>query len=122
MASQGYIDSLLSGLSPDVRRIVQKALEHLASSLKFGQPEHRTKARNFGGAFLTTTTPGVANAEFVLPHGLANAPYLLIPVLPVGEAGAKVVNLTVTRAADARFLYLSSPEVDTVVWVYVEGS
>lgn len=121
MASLGYIDSLLSGLDQNTRRIVAKALEHIVQNLKFGVPTEATRTRNFGMGYLTATTPSVPDREFAVPHTIGSRPYLCIPVLPVGETGAKVVSLTVTRPADERYIYLSSPEVDTDIWLLVEG-
>ena len=108
MADLGYLRSLLSGISDDpTRRILLTAFEHVLTDLRVGVPEHHVRATNLQLYFQMSTTAS-DTAEFSIAHGLAGAPHLAIPVLDLRQPGAKLVPLTVTKAADRRRVYLKT--------------
>lgn len=70
---------------------------------------------------LTATTPATPDEEFSIVHNIGSIPYNLIPCLPLDTAGAMLVDLTVTRAADIQRVYLSSSVADAPITVFVEA-
>jgi hypothetical protein len=109
MADLGYIDGKLRGLSDDVsKRILLDIFTHLVKSgIAIGEPVHQTRSKNLTATFLTSTT-ATSTGEFSIVHGLESAPQYAIPVVDLQQAGAQLVPLRVTRAADARRVYLQS--------------
>jgi hypothetical protein len=123
VADPAYIESELNALPPDVRVVMVRVFRDFLRDLRFG---HSTgtppdPATNFGAGFFTATTPAVANTEFTITHTFGRAPYLALPVLRLDAIGSQIARLMVTRAADADFLYLSSPDVNVPVTLVVEG-
>ena len=122
MSDLGSIELKLGGVEDmTLRRILFSIFQKLVPDTRFGRAEAGEAAQNFGGGFFFGTTPGTANTEFIISHSFGRTPYLLIPVLPLDQVNARIVPLTVTRAADARNIYLSSPEEDAAIFVYLEG-
>jgi len=121
MASQAYLESLLAGITPDLRRRFRPIFAALLRSLRFGPPTSGQSSTNFKAVYLSGTTSSSANTEFIIRHGLGIAPYMAIPVIPLGEEGAKLVDLTVTRATDATFIYLSSSVTSAPFTLLVEA-
>ena len=121
MADKGFIRTLTASI-PDqtTRRVVQQSFEHVLDNMRLGVPEHQTRAVNSQQYWLVGTTSTSANTEFSLEHGLPSAPRYLIPTLDLSQPGAKIVPLTVTRAADARRIYLSSSDTNASITVLVE--
>lgn len=121
MARAGYIEQLLAGLPSDHKRVLKLAFEYVLDNLRHGRPDDGSRAENGQAYFFEGTTPGVANTEFSIAHGLGSAPYLLIPVLPLDVVNARIVPLKVTRAADSERIYLSSSEINAYFRVMVEA-
>jgi len=121
MASLSRAKSLLAGIEPNLYRQLSSVLDTILSSLSFGQPTSGESAGNHAAVYLSGTTHATPSTEFTIAHGLPNAPYLAIPVLPLGEEGAKMVPLTVTRVADGDFIYLSSSVADAPIRLMVEA-
>jgi hypothetical protein len=115
------IRALLRGLDPQTSRILEHALTQLGENAHYGIPADEAKAENFSAYFLYGRTHATPSTEFAITHRLETAPHLAIPCLPLGEAGAKMVDLTVTRKADERFIYLSSSVADAPFWLLVEA-
>jgi hypothetical protein len=120
MATSSYVESLMGGLTREMRATFKRVFDYTLSNLRFGPPVHQNRAENIQAYWLTATTPTTANEEFSIAHGLARTPYLAIPVLPVTAVGAATVNLQVTRAADASRVYLRSPSTNVPVWILCE--
>src|SRR3990167_2753906 len=120
MASVCYVESLTGGLARDLRLAFKQTFQYLLTNLRLGPVAHQTRAENWQAYYLTSTTPATANEEFSIAHGLARTPYVLVPVLPLDQVNAQIVNLTVSRAADAKRIYLTSPSTSAVVSVLVE--
>lgn len=120
MASPPYVESLLGQLGTDQRQVFKRVFDYILTNLRFGPPAHQVRADNHQSYYLTSTTAAVANTEFSVLHGLGRTPYVAIPVLPLDAVGAKMVPLTVTRAADASRVYLSSSSTSAAVWLLVE--
>ena len=122
MSEIGSIETRLGGIADmETRRILVSIFTTLLPDTRFGRAVTNTPSTNMGGGFFTATTPAVANTEFSIEHSFGHAPYLLIPVLPLNSINAKIARLTVTRAADADRVWLSSPDTDAAIVVYLEG-
>lgn len=121
MANPSYLKTLFGGADAGLRRALDQAWEYILGNLRFGRPVDQDRAENFQAYFYEATTPGVANTEFSIAHGLGRAPYLLIPVMPLNTVGAQMVRLEVTRAADESRIYLSSPDTDAPITILLEG-
>ena len=120
MASKGFVIALLNSLEDGVKRILNPTFEYVLDNLRFGHPDPGTRAENFSIFWFTATTPSTGGTEFSIEHGLNVTPQTLIPVLPLDEVGAQIVPLTVTRVADGRRVYLSSPTTSATVFVGLE--
>lgn len=121
MANPEYVASQLGGVDPGIRKSLTDVFRYVLGNLRFGRPS-QPRAENMQLYFVSGTTAAVANDEFSIAHGLATAPYLLIPVLDLQTVNAAIVPLTVTRAADASRIYLSSAEAGVTFTVLVEAA
>lgn len=122
MANPEYVLAQLGGIDSDLKRVLAAVFRYVLQNLRLGRVAHQTRLENVQAYFLNGTTAAVANAEFSIAHGLGSAPYVLLPVLDLQTVGAKLVPLTVTRAADASRVYLSSSVTSAPVSVVVEAS
>lgn len=122
MADLGYVRSLLTSI-PDAptKRVLQSAFEHVLNNIRIGVPEHQTRATNLQAYWLTATTPATASEEFSIAHGLPSTPHYAIPMLELDKPGAKAVPLEVTRAADAKRIYLRSTSTSAPILLLVEN-
>jgi hypothetical protein len=121
MAKVAGVDVLIGGLDADTKRVFSRVFDYVLNNLRFGRADHQARAENVQAYFLEGTTHAVANTEFSIAHGLGQAPYLVVPVLDVTTAGKKLPRLTVTRAADAMRVYLSSPDTSQPFSILVEA-
>jgi hypothetical protein len=121
MAQPSYIEALLGGLDAGVKRALKLVFEYVLTNLRFGRPEERQRAENIQAYYYSATTAATANQEFAIAHALGRAPYLVLPVLSLQDVGAKLVPLTVTKAADESHVYLSSSVTNAPITVLVEG-
>lgn len=121
MASIGYLESLLNTL-PQALKVPMVAFTREAfKTLNFGAPQSTAKAAtNFHGNLVPLTTAANSGDEVAVAHGLGRVPRTLFNLVGLDTVNATLVPLTVTRAADATYLYLSSPVTDAATWVYVE--
>lgn len=123
MAAVGQLEALLGGLPQDIKRVLVAFARYAFKNLRFGAPPEAigaAAAENFGGALVRFVTASTPNAEVAVEHRLDRAPRALWPCLSMDTVNATVPVLTVTRPADARFLYVKSPSVSTECLVYVE--
>lgn len=123
MADLGLLRQKINGLPVELRATVLDIVTILCKDLRFGHPQQMQPdpLTNFGGGFFTFTTPSTPGDEVAVAHGFGRIPYLLVPCLPLDTVGASLVPLTVTQAATAKNLYLSSSVADAEVTVIVEG-
>ena len=122
MAVYAYIESRLTGIQdPILQNLLKSVFQYLVPGITFGNAVQNTKSTNMSGGFYTGTTSATASAEFLVPHNFGRAPYLLIPVVPLNVVNAALVQLTVSRAADANNVYLKSPVVSAHIAVYLEA-
>lgn len=117
MASKGYVDSLLNRLDPEIKQTLQPAFHHVMDTWQIGSG---TKAANAQWYRFTSTTASDANAEFSIEHGLDQIPVQVFPVLDLSQVNSVMPTLTVTRAPDARRVYLSSPSTGVVFSILME--
>ena len=121
MANLGFIETLL-GIFPDKeKRSLGKAFEEVTKFTRVGVAETGTKSENLSGAFYAVTTSTTAGQEVAVSHNFGTAPYLLVPVVDLTSSGGSIIPMTVTRAADASYLYLSSSETEKTMLFYVEA-
>lgn len=120
MADLGYVKAILRQV-PDAttRRALEECFTHVLGNLRFGVPEHQTRAVNLQTYFQASTT-AASTGEFSVPHGLGSAPHLAIPVLDLSQPGCKLVPLEVSRAADGARVYLKSTSTAAPLWLLVE--
>ena len=115
MADIGFVRSLLAGIADaTTKRILTSVSEHVLGNLRFGDPEHQSRAENFQAYFYTSTTAS-DTGEFSVAHGLNVTPNLLIPILDVKQVGATWPLLTISRAADTRRVYFKAAAGSTNV-------
>ena len=121
MSAVGYLESLLNTLPPDLRKTMQAFTREAFKQLRFGAPgESAVAAENMGGHLVPFTTASVADDEVAVEHQLSRVPRWAIVGLDLGTVNATAPVLVVTRAADMRFFYVSSPTTDAAAVVYVE--
>lgn len=121
MASAGYLESLANTLPDAVKKPIQNLIREAFKTLRFGAPSgEAVAAENFGGHLVPFTTSSSANGEVAVAHRLARVPRLAFQMLPLDTVNATAPVLTVTRAADAVYLYVSSPTTDATGLLYVE--
>lgn len=121
MARISYVESLIAGVDADTKRALKQAFEYVLDNLRFGRPDVESRTENGQHYFFEGTTPAVANTEFSIAHGMATAPYLLLPVLPLDTVNAQLVPLKVTRVADSERIYLSSSVTNAAFRIMVEA-
>ena len=119
MAALGGVLAELGGLPADLKKTFTNVFTYLVPNLRFGPIEHQTKAENFQGFYVNSTTAS-STGEFSILHGLGRIPYLLKPVLPLDVTGAQMVPLEVTRAADVNRVYLKSSVTNAPISLYLE--
>lgn len=121
MAAIGFLESLLNTLPADLRKALINFVREAFKTLAFGTPDTTTvAATNFGGHLVPVTTSTVANQETAVAHGLARRPRLLMPFLDPNLVNASMPVVTITRAADATYFYLSSATTTASFHVYCE--
>ena len=121
MASLGGLEALIGSLPADTKRVMTELLRALVPFLRFGPVEHQDKAENFAGATLVSTT-ATSTSEFSIQHGLGRAPFRFMPCLDLNSSGMELVNVRVSRPADASRIYLRAEAGSTgkVFAFYVE--
>lgn len=122
MAELGSIELKLGSLKDEgLKGVLLSIFRTLVKDVRFGRAVDGDPSQNFGGGFFVGTTHAVANTEFSIVHTLGRIPYLIVPVLPLSVVNAKIPRLTVTKAADANRVYLSSPDTSAAFYIYLEG-
>lgn len=131
MAAPGSVEAILSSIpDPQLQRAMKNLFRYILTNLAFGRATGSTSqsaastavpSENLVGGYFTATTPGVANQEFAVAHSFGHAPYLAVPVLPLDQVNASMVQLTVSRAADASNVYFKSPATSQPIYLYIEG-
>ena len=122
MADIGTIRSLCQGIpDPTIKRILIECFEEIVgkTGITFGDPDHQRKATN-ARAYFEVSTTAASTGEFSIQHGMGTAPTLAIPVIDVGQPGAQLVPLHVTRAADSQRIYLKSTSTGARVTLLLE--
>lgn len=106
------------------RSTLDTMLQETQSNILAGRPipgdKQAARGANIRWFPLQATTPSTPDEEFSIEHGLGNTPYNLIPCMPLDESGWQLVRLTVTRPADNKRVWLSSPDADAPIMVFVE--
>lgn len=123
MADLGFFESEIRTLPEALRPTLLRLFRALLTDIRFGHPsgEVADPLQNLAGAFLHSTTPAVANAELAIPHSFGRTPYLALPVLRLDAVGSSIVQLTVSRVADDKRIYVTSPITSAPITLAVEG-
>lgn len=111
------MESLLNRLKEDVKAPVIEAFRYVLPSLRLGG---NTKATNFAWVRIEGVTSSNAGTEFSVLHGLDGAPSKLIPIVDLSVINSQLVPLVVSRAPDARRIYLTSSSTGATFSAYVE--
>ena len=120
MAVSGYVESLLGGLTPDVKRVLTEAFRYVLPNGRFGPVAHQSKSENFLAYYVNSTTGSTANEEFSIVHGLGRTPYLCVPVLSLESSASQWIPLFVTRPADSQRIYFRSSSTSAAFTVLIE--
>jgi hypothetical protein len=118
MADIGSIEAELGSLPPDHKRALVSAFRYLLNNLSWSRLD-RGRAQNCQVYYTSGTTSSNADTEFSLAHGLGTTPSYLLPVLPLDEVGAQMVTVRVSRAADDKRVYLTSPSTGAAITLLV---
>lgn len=126
MSDLGVVEADIGGLSqekdkPIWKRIFREVLKLISFGPVDATAGQKASTNLRGHLYGPVVTPAVANTEFSFVHRFLGAPYLVIPVLPLDQVNAEIVPLTVSRAADARRVYLKSSETNATIFLYCEG-
>jgi hypothetical protein len=117
MAAPGYVSALLNKLDADIRTTLDVAFQYVMREYSLGA---NTKAENFAWYRIEGTTHATANTEFSILHGMGTAPSKLIPIVSTDTPGSALVPLVVTRASDAKRVYLRSSSTGATFSAYLE--
>jgi hypothetical protein len=121
MASSGELIATLGPLPADLKKALTNYTNAWVRKLRFGAlGASAVGAENFSGALVPFTTADAANGEVAVAHMLGRTPRLAIAMLDLGTVNATLPTLTVTRAADATYVYVSSPTTSAATTLYVE--
>jgi len=115
------MELLLGPLPKDVKGPMLSWVRGTMTALRMGAPQDvAAKAENLAGRIIPVVTADTADAEVAVAHGLDYIPRTAWPVLALQTVNSTLPELTVTRAADRRYFYVSSPIEAATVWLYVE--
>ena len=117
MAAPGYVAQILNALDADIRKVMTQAFDYVMREYSLGA---NTKAENFAWYRIDGVTSTSANTEFSVVHGMSGAPAKLIPFLDLEVVNATLPDLTVSRAPDARRIYLKSSVQGASFQAYLE--
>lgn len=117
MAASGYVDQILNALDANIRTTLTAAFEYVMRENALGA---NIKAENFSWFKVTGLTPAVANTEFSILHGMDHVPTKLIPIVRLDATGGQLVPLVVTRASDAKRVYLRSSSTSASFTAFLE--
>lgn len=121
MADRGYVRAQLGGVESGLQVRLLTIFDYLLKNWRVGLPGHQNVAENMAWVQLNGVTSATANTEVPIAHGIGAAPRVAFPCVDLTTAGSKMVPLTVTRAADASYVYLSSPSTSAAFTVFVES-
>ncbi len=117
MATKAYVETFINALPTEIRYPIRSALWYLMDNWRLGTA---TRAENAQLYRVSAITHATANTEFTVAHGLSDAPSQAVQILDLSSAGAQVVPLTVSRVADAKYLYLTSASTNASITLLVE--
>jgi len=122
MATSAYVKALLGGVPLELKAALQRSFEYVFDrNFEFGPVDHQQPTANFRGVYLKVTTSSAANQEVSVAHGLGRVPNVWFQVVrPTAVNSRYVGDLTVSKAADANRLYLTSTSTSAVTYLYVE--
>lgn len=122
MATSGLAKTLLGGFPTTIKAQMERIMEYIFDrNLSFGPIDHQQATDNFRGVYLQSTTAATTGVEFSVAHGLTRVPNVFWQVGdPLTVNSQTGVQLTVTRAADANRIYLTSDSTSVPFTLYVE--
>lgn len=123
MAGVGYLTLILNTLPEAIRKPLVAFAEVAFKDIAFGatDSEDAVAAENLRGHLVPMTTSGTANQEVAVEHKLGRTPrFVLTGILAPDTVNATAPVLTITRAADEKFVYVSSATTTATSWLYIE--
>ena len=125
MATSSHAKTLLGGLDAAIKRAVGDALDYVFNNnFAFGPIDAdaaQTRTTNFAGRYVKVTTPGTANQELAVAHGLGRTPNVVWQVTSPRVVNSRFLgDLTISRAADESRVYLTSASTGATLWLYME--
>ena len=117
MADKGYIQQFINALPAPMQYPVRNAFWYVMDNWRIGTGSRAINAQLYR---LTGTTHATANTEFSIKHGLDSTPTQLIQIVDLSQVNSQQVPLTVTRAADAQRIYLSSSSTNASFTILAE--
>jgi hypothetical protein len=123
VADLGFLEAEIKTLPEALRPPMLRIVRAIVKDIRFGHPtgDERDPLLNLGGAFLHGTTPTTPGEEFTIAHSFGRTPYLALMAMRLSDVGSSIVPLTVSRAADANRIYLTSTIGDAPITLVVEG-
>lgn len=118
MADIAYVESSFGTTDKETKKAAVEAFRYVLNNVSL-LPNDKNKAANFQMKYLSGTTSSNANEEFSVAHGLENTPQVLIPVALLTDEASQIVPLTISKAADARRVYLKSSSTSAAFSVLV---
>lgn len=118
MANKGVLDVYINALPQEIRKPLQQAFYHVVDTWKLGDGARALNAQWYATEFTTSSTAGT---EFSVAHGMENTPGRFVPVMRLNEVGNTLAGLTVSRAADAQYVYFTSPSTSVVISGFFES-
>jgi hypothetical protein len=121
MAATGYLELLLNTLPDEIRKPMVSFVREAFKTISVGAPSTSPVACvNMRGNLVPFTTSGSSGVEVAVAHGLGRKPGVLMPALDPNTVNATMPPLTVTRACDDTYLYISSTTLNASGHLYVE--
>lgn len=107
MSETGYAKSFIYGLSDDIKLSLTRILDYVVPFNKFGPIDHQTKAINFDG-FYVNSTSDASTGEFSILHGMGRTPAVAKVMVDLTAIGAGTPILRVSRVADVNRVYFKA--------------
>ena len=121
MARAGTLEALLGPLPVAVKKVMVDYTNAWVKRFAFGAPSSvAVSAENFGGHLVPYTTSSTANREVAVEHKLSRIPRLAMQCFALDTVNATSPVLTISRAADATYLYIKSATTSASGHLYVE--
>jgi len=120
VADIGQIKASVGGVPSEIKKALIDSFTYVLNDIRVGLPGHQKRATNLRWTQINGTTHTTANTEFSVVHGLGRVPVVIFPALDLSAVNGTMPTLTVSRAADAMRMYLTSASTGAAFTVFVE--